>query len=217
MKVLCSKQYDATWWELHRARPSVSNMKKIIQPVKAQLSAQAIEYCYELVAELYDPNYGIVEDYVSAHMKNGTIMEPESRRFYQMERNCDVQEVGIVESDCGRFIGSPDSLVGDDGVLELKNPAYKTQIKYLNEGVLPDEHKVQCHGHILVCTRPWCDFMSYCNRLPPLLIRVVPDEFTLKLAEALENFWKLYNDLRAKIEAGGDPVAATREPYHPPF
>jgi hypothetical protein len=217
MKILCKKQYDAEWWELHRARPSGSNFKKIITPAKADFSKSAIEYVYELIGELYDPNYGQHEDYVTAHMKNGSIMEPESRRFYQMETNCDVQEVGIVESDCGRFICSPDSLVGDEGVLELKNPAYKTQIKYLNEGVLPDEHKVQCHGHILVTKRPWCDFMSYANRLPPLLIRVVPDEFTLKLAEALEKFWKLYTEVRAKIEASGDPVAATRTPYTSPF
>lgn len=217
MKVICNKQYDAEWWKLHCGRPSASNFKKIITPAKGDFSKSAIEYCYELLAELYDPQYGVVEDYVSAHMKNGSIMEPESRRFYKMETNCDVEEVGICESDCGRFICSPDSLVGDEGVLELKNPAYKTQIKYLHEGVLPDEHKVQCHGHILVCKRPWCDFMSYCNRLPPLLIRVVPDEFTVKLAQALEKFWKMYTELREKICSAGDPVAAARPKVEPYF
>jgi hypothetical protein len=217
MRILCQKQYDKTWWELHQGRPSASNMSKIITPAKGDFSKSALEYIYELIAELYDPDYGLMDDYVTAAMKNGSIMEPESRRFYEMERNCDVQEVGICESDCGRFICSPDSLVGDDGVLELKNPKYKTQIKYLHQGVLPDEHKVQCHGHILVCKRPWCDFMSYCNRLPPLLIRVVPDEFTVKLAECLDKFWTLYQEIRAKIESAGDPVAATREPYTSPF
>jgi hypothetical protein len=218
MKVLCPKQYDATWWELHRGRPSGSNFKKIITPARADFSKQAIEYVYELVAELYDPQYGIVEDYVSAAMLNGTIMEPESRRFYKLEANCDdVYEVGICESDCGRFICSPDAMVGDEGVLELKNPSYRMQVKYLDEGVLPDEYKVQCHGHILVTKRNWCDFLSYVPRLPPLLIRVMPDEFTVKLAEALDKFWKIYTEVRSKIEASGDPVATTRAPYESPF
>lgn len=217
MKILCDKQYNKQWWELHQGRPSASNFKRIITPAKAKFSESAAEYCYELVAELYDPDYGMVDDYVTAAMKNGSIMEPESRRFYELERNCDVQEVGICESACGRFICSPDSLVGDDGVLELKNPKYKTQIKYLHENVLPDEHKVQCHGHILVTKRSWCDFLSYCPRLPPLLIRVVADEFTLKLAEALEQFWKMYTEIRTKIEGGGDPVACTRTPQEQYF
>ena len=211
------KQYSKEWWDAHQGRPSASNFGKIITPAKADFSKSAVEYCYELIAELYDPNYGMVEDYVTAAMRNGTVMEPESRRFYEMERDCDVEQVGLCESDCGRFICSPDSLVGDDGVLELKNPAYKTQIKYLIQNKLPDEHKVQCYGHLLVTKRNWCDFLSYCPRLPPLLVRIEPDEFTLKLAEALEQFWKLYTELRTKIEGGGDPVACSREPYIPRF
>lgn len=217
MRLVDCEQYTKIWWEAHRGRPSGSNFGKIITPKTAELSKSAVDYCYELVAELYDPLYGQVEGYVSAAMRNGTIMEPEARRYYEFERDCDVQQVGLCETDDGRFICSPDALVGEDGVLELKSPNYKTQIKYLTEGVLPPEYKPQCHGHMLVTSRKWCDFMSYTVGLPPLLIRVEPDEYTLALAECLEAFWRMLCGIRDRIAGAGDPVAATREPFVSPF
>ena len=48
--------------------------------------------------------------------------------------------------------------------------------------------------------RQWLDFMSFYAGLPPLLVRVYPDEKTLKLAEALESFWKLLSDIRTKVQ-----------------
>jgi len=144
-------------------------------------------------------------------------MEPESRRYYEWERGCEVRQVGFCVTDDGRFGDSPDGLVGDDGILELKNVSPKVQIKYLNAGGLPVEFRPQCHWHLIVQKRPWCDLMTYCPMLPPLLVRVMPDDYTVKLAEAMEHFWKLYSELKAKITGAGDPVAATRTPYISPF
>lgn len=200
------KQYEPAWWDAHRGRPSASNFAKIITPAKGDYSKSAVEYAYELVAELYDPEYGMVSDYASAAMRNGTIMEPEARRFYEFERDCEVEQVGLCITDDGRFLSSPDALVGDEGCLELKSPTYKTHIKYLCDGGLPAEYKPQCHGHLLVTRCKWVDFMSYCRGLPPLLVRVEPDEYTVRLAEALEKFWTTYTDIKAKIEGGRQQV-----------
>jgi hypothetical protein len=208
VKVHTFKQYSEEWWEYHRGKPSASNFSKIITPAKGDYSKSGIDYVCELIAELYDPFYGPQNEYASAAMRNGTIMEPEARRFYEFERDCDVQQVGLCETDDGRFISSPDALCGDDGCLELKSPGYKTHIKYLLAGGLPAEYKPQCHGHLLVTQRHWCDFMSYCRGLPPVLVRVVPDDYTLRLAEALEQFWKEYSAMRAKIEGGREEVIA---------
>jgi len=202
------RQYEPQWFAAHRGRPSGSNFGRIITPARGDFSKSAREYAYELIAELYDPEYGMVTDYASAAMRNGTIMEPEARRFYEYERDRDAEQVGLCETDDGRFICSPDSLCGEDGCLELKSPTYKTHIKYLCNGTLPDEYKPQCHGHLLVTQRAWCDFMSYCRGLPPLLVRVQPDEYTLRLAEALEQFWAQYTELRARIEGGRAEVIA---------
>jgi len=203
------KQYEPAWWAAHQGRPSASNAGKVITPARGDYSKSAVEYAYDLVAELYDPDYGMVSDYASAAMRNGTVMEPEARRFYCFARDCEVEQVGLCETDDRRFICSPDSLCGDHGVLELKSPTYKTHVKYLCEGGLPVEYKPQCHMHLLVTQRPWCDFMSYCRGLPPVLVRVEPNEYTLKLAEALEAFWKTYTQISEKIAAArGEVVAA---------
>lgn len=200
------KQYSELWWKAHKGRPSASNFGKIITPAKGDYSKSAVEYAYELIAELFDPDYGMKDEYATAAMRNGTIKEPEARRFYEFERNCDVVQVGLCETDDGRFVCSPDAMVGDDGCLELKAPAYKTHIKYLIGGKLPDEYRPQVHGHLLVTKREWCDFMSYCPGLPPLLVRVTVDDYTLRLAEALEQFWKTYTEIRQKIEGGAAAV-----------
>jgi hypothetical protein len=217
MQLVNCHQYTPEWWEAHRGKAGSSCADRIITPAKGEFSKSALDLACELVGQFYDPMYGVVEDYQSAAMKNGHIMEPESRRYYEWERSCEVQQVGLCLTDDGRFCCSPDSLCGNDGVLELKNVSPKVQIKYLHAGTLPTEYRPQCHWHLLVTKRKWCDFMSYCPGLPPLLVRVEPDDFTLKLAEAMESFWKLYSEIKAKIQGAGDPVAATREPYVSPF
>src|SRR5262249_4377321 len=143
--------------------------------------------------------------------------EPEARRYYEFETGSDVREVGFCMSDCGRFGCSPDGLVGDDGGLELKHPKAATQIKYLDAGVVPPKYLPQVHFSLFVTRREWWDFMSYYPGLRPLLVRTVPDERTVKMAEAMEKLWVMLTKLRDKIEASGDPVAATREPQESYF
>lgn len=209
--------YGHEYWELHRGKPSCSALHRIITPKKWEWAEGAPTYACELIAQNYDHDYGMVEGYTSAAMKNGHLMEPESRRYYEMQRDCQVKRVGLVESDCGRFVYSPDSLVGEKGAVELKNPTPAVHIKWLLAGVVPAEHLAQCHGGILVAKLDWIDFMSYCPMLPPLLIRVFPDEKTLALAKALDKFHAMLTEMRSKIENAGAPAPITTEPFQSPF
>lgn len=199
MRVVSDEQYTPEWWAARRGLPTASNFGKIITPAKGEPSKQAYEYACELIAQLYDPYYGEVDDYKSAAMKNGTILEPEARAFYQVVRDADVDEVGLCVSKCGRYGASPDGLVGTDGCIEIKSVIGKTQIDYLEKGVLPNAYKAQCHGHLLVTGRDWCDFFSYSPGLPPFLVRVKPDAFTMKLASALDQFCSSLEDMKARI------------------
>lgn len=205
--------YSREYWALKRGRASCSEFKRIVTPAKFDFAAGATTYAEELIAQDYDCTYGQVEGYVSAAMRNGTAMEPESRRYYEMKRDCEVERVGLVTSDCGRFAFSPDSLVAPKGGVELKNPAPATHIKWLLAGVVPPEHLPQCHGGIFVGELDWIDFMSYCRRLPPLLIRVYRDEKTEKLAAALEKFWGMLTDMRQKIEGAVAVPPVAQESY----
>jgi hypothetical protein len=208
VKVHAFKQYSEEWWEAHRGRPSCSNFVKIITPAKADFSKSAIAYSCELIAELYDPNYGPKDECMTTAMRNGRMMEREARHYYAMDRDVDVQEVGLVETDCGRFVGSPDSLVGDEGGLEIKSPDCKTHIRYLLDGCLPAEYVPQVHGYLHITQRPWWDFESYYRGLPSLIVRVEASDYTRKLGEALEKFWELHSANRRKIEGEREEIVA---------
>ncbi len=212
--------YSVPYWDLKQGRASCSEFHRIVTPKKWEFAAGAETYGQEIIAQDYDYAYGMQEGYVSAAMRNGIVMEPESRNYYEMKRDCEVRRVGLVISDCGRFAYSPDSLVGDDGALELKNPTPAVHIKWLLAGGIPAEHLAQCHGALVVGapTLKWIDFMSYCRRLPPLLVRLYPDEKTEALAKSLEKFWEMLTAMRAKIEGAADPIAnIPAESYVSPF
>jgi hypothetical protein len=192
-------QYSPDWWEIRRGVPTASKFGDIMGK-KMTLLAGAESYIDELIADTVrlDPN-AMTERPMSAAMRHGTECEPEARRFYEMERGVTVQLVGFCTTDDGTLGCSPDFLVGDEGVGELKCPQPKTHVSYLRANALPDDYRAQVHGHLIVTGRPWCDFLSYCPGFPPLLVRVAPDEYTAKLRAVLAEFLEKYAAAKEKV------------------
>ena len=119
----------------------------------------------------------VVEGFTNAHMERGRVMEDEARDLYAFLRDdAQLHRVGFVRNDHLRAGVSPDSLIGDDGMLEIKTKLPHLQLDVLLDGTLPDEHKAQCQGALLVTGRAWLDFVSYWPKLPPLIVRVERDE-----------------------------------------
>ena len=205
MQVFDFAQYSTEWWETRRGVPTASEFHRIVTAKQWKYAAGASSYMHQLIADQHDFLYGKHEQYVSAAMASGSYVEPEARKFYEFSTGETVQEVGFVLDDSNHFGCSPDGLVGNEGGLELKHPAMKTQVKWLLDGTVPDEHLAQCHGFLLVTGRRWVDFMSYCPPLPELLVRVERDKKTEKLGECLEKFWTEYQDSIAKVKALGHP------------
>lgn len=185
-------------------KPKLPRGKLRCQAKVQYLSAQAEGYIDELIGDLagFDPPW-LSESRTKPPTKQtayGLEMEAEARRFYAMTRKAKPYCVGVCITDDGRFCASPDALVDPDGCVEIKCPERKTHVGYLRHGRLPDEYKCQVHGQLVVTGRAWVDFLSYVpGGLPPLLIRVEPDEFTGKLAAALDEFWTLYQATRARV------------------
>jgi len=198
MKVVTDKQYDAPYWAAHRGIPGASSASKVFTST-GKASEQQARLIEELIAQHFDPGYGVFEDYQSAAMLNGHLIEPEARRFYAFERGLDVQQVGFCLSDCGRFGISPDGLVGDEGGVEIKSPKASTQVKYLLADKVPAEYVPQVHWSLVVSGRAWWDFISYSPGLPKLLIRVEPDDYTERMREAMDVFHTKYQDALARI------------------
>ena len=198
-KIFTFPQYSPEWWEARRGKATASNMHRILTPKTGKLSASHVDYICELIADLANPGSIAPEGFVSPAMIAGSAMEPHARRFYEFDRNIDVQEVGGCLSDCGRHWCSPDGLVGEEGGIEIKYPEAKTHVRYMLDGTLPDDYKVQVHSCLLITGRKWWDWISYSERFRPIIIRVVPDKFTDALAVALEEFDKRYREALAKI------------------
>ncbi len=134
------------------------------------------------------------EDYKSLYMERGTILEPEARRMYNVINDVVVKEVGLVEDD-GEFDGyavcSPDGLVGEDGIIEIKCLVAKYHEQYTNplskkyEYIKP-EYKTQVQYNLFITDRKWCDFVYYHPRSGCHIIRIERDEeYINKIKDAL--------------------------------
>lgn len=206
MKIIQCEQYTKEWAEARRGVATASSADRIITAAKGELSKQAESYACELVAWHLIPNYMWLDggDFQSEAMANGTRTEKEARAFFELETGLTVREVGFIKSDCGRAGCSPDGLVGEGEsleLLELKCPLHKTQVRYLADGVLPVEYKPQVHWALAVTGCRACHFMSYAPGLPPLVLRIEPDEYTKRVEKLMGDFWKIVDSITEKVLA----------------
>ena len=114
--------------------------------------------------------------HVSSDMERGTLDEPYAREIYA-EHYAPVTETGFMIRDDWDFkIGySPDGLVGDDGLIEIKSRKQKIQLKTILEDQVPIDNMAQIQTGLLVSGRSWCDYVSYCGGMPLYVTRVRPD------------------------------------------
>ena len=127
------------------------------------------------------------EVYTNKHMERGNVMEDEARQAYAFARDVDPASIGFMRR--GRIGASPDSLVGEDGLLEIKTKLPALQLEVLERTTLPPEHKAQVQGQLLVSGRDYVDFVSYWPKLPIFIVRVERDEDYIKtLDQALADF-----------------------------
>ena len=124
------------------------------------------DYQAQLVAEvLTGKPQG--SDYTNAHMAFGTDMEPLARSAYEAETGFSVDEVGFCQHPTIERAGaSPDGLVGDSGLVEIKCPKVATHLAYLIAGVVPVGYRNQMMWQMACTGRDWCDFASFRPDLP---------------------------------------------------
>jgi len=127
------------------------------------------------------------ESYTNVHMERGKLQEEEAREAYSFMKDAEPQLVGFIVN--GTKGCSPDSLIGDEGGLEIKTALPHIQVERLLRGELPAEHRAQVQGNLWVTERKWWDFVSYCPRLPLLVVRVERDEeYIAKISKAVDAF-----------------------------
>lgn len=138
------------------------------------------------------------EGYSNAFMERGKLLEADARTLFAFMNDCEPQTVGFIRN--GRKGASPDSLIGENAGLEIKTAIPAVQIERLQRGTLPAEHVAQVQGGLWVSERDTWWFMSYCPKLPPLIVEVHRDEaYIANLAKAVDAFNEELDALVASI------------------
>lgn len=169
-------QGGEAWLDARKGKICASEVCKILtaKTLKFAQNDQMRAHHHELLAQRIT-NY-IEPHYVSDSMLRGHEDEMLARYTYS-EKYEPVEEAGFITNNAWGFeIGySPDGLVGDDGLIEVKSRAQRFQIETILAGEMPDEFRLQVQTALLVSGRKWCDFISYSGGLPMMTVRVEPD------------------------------------------
>lgn len=197
MKIINCEQLSPEWFEARRGIPTASNFDKIIT-TKGLPSKSKQKLMYRLAGEKVS---GISEEsFQSAAMLRGIEVEAEAASLYEVVKDVKIEKVGFCLSDVG-YGASPDGLVENEGMVEIKCPIISTHVGYLLDEKLPTDYFQQVQGQLFVADRLWCDFVSYYPGLKPIIIRVVRDETFIKaLRVELELFCQELNEVVEKIK-----------------
>jgi len=186
------------WFKLRAGIPTGSEFGKLVTGTGA-LSKSIDEFAKTLACEKH--NQGPVDPFHGTKWTTaGKEDEDDAAEHYAIMSELPVTKVGFVTDDDITHGASPDRLVGDDGMLELKrlkgselvDMAY--YVKKWNK--LAPKYVPQTQGQMMVCERKWCDVMFYNPATPPVIVRVypIPD-----IAIALRSQIRVVNRMRDKI------------------
>lgn len=158
-------QRTAEWLQLRLGKATASRIADIVATTKSGPSASRKNYAAQLVAERLT---GVpAETFMNAAMQWGTDTEAEARDAYRQHALVEVAECGFADHPTIPMSGaSPDGLIGDDGLLELKCPNTATHIDTLLGKCVPKKYVTQIMWQMACTGRQWCDFASYDPRLP---------------------------------------------------
>lgn len=180
----------ATIKTLHSERAEVarrSSSSLVLEPARNDTSRSVTALLVaERITGWTDPTY------ISDDMLRGIEDEPRARDKYA-EHYAPVREVGFIvrEHDGIRIGYSPDGLVGDDGLIEVKSRRAKKQVETVLSGHPPAENMAQLQCGLLVTGRKWLDYISYCGGMHLWVQRVYPDrrwfDAILAAVEAFES------------------------------
>lgn len=159
------QQQTDEWFAARVGRVTASRVSDIVAKTKSGWSASRANYMAQLIAErLTGEPY---ETYSSPAMQWGSETEEKAREAYEFITGSNVQQVGFVEHPTIKMSGaSPDGLVGDIGLVEIKCPNTATHIKTLLGGNIEKKYRVQMQWQMACTGRKWCDFVSFDPRMP---------------------------------------------------
>jgi putative phage-type endonuclease len=197
------EQRTDEWFAARIGKVTASRVADVIAKTKTGYSATRDNYMAQLVCERLTGQKG--ETFTNAAMQHGTETEPLARLSYEVAQNVLVDEVGFVPHPSIEMAGaSPDGLVNDDGLIEIKCPNTATHIETLLSQTVPGKYNTQMQFQMACTGRKWCDFVSFDNRLPhelQLFVKRVPrdDEFIKQIEAEIVQFLAELDDKITKL------------------
>jgi len=199
VEIFDCEQGTPEWYQCRLGIPTASEFATVLASGRGGGESKTRRtYLYKLAGEILtdEPMYSYSND----HMERGKTMESEARDMYVFLSDLEIHQVGFIRN--GRKGCSPDSLIGNDGMLEIKTKLAHLQCEVLDYDEFPAEHKAQCQGQLWVAEREWVDFVSYWPKLPMFAKRVFRDEaYIKKLAAEVDRFNNELADLVEKIRS----------------
>jgi len=180
------------WHQLRLGKVTASRVADILAKTKTGASASRNNYLIELA--LQRTTKTIEPSYTNSAMEWGTQTEPQARVAYEVNTLNFVDQVAFVDHPTIKWFGcSPDGLVGEDGLIEIKCPNSATHWEYFKTKEPPKKYWIQMQAQMSVTGRKWCDFVSFDPRMPErsqLLVVHVPrdPEFILYMEAEIKQF-----------------------------
>lgn len=206
MTIIDCEQGTEAWYRARMGIATASEFKTIIGVKKvAQEKVTRRTYMLKLAGEIVTGEP--MESYSNAHMERGKIMEAEARDFYAFMHDLEPIRVGFIVN--GKAGCSPDSLIGDTGMLEIKTALPHVLIDKLLRHDFPPEHRAQCQGNLWVAEREWIDLAIYYPKMPTFVVRAQRDEtYITELAHAVDQFNAELTETVDRIRRFGQREAA---------
>ena len=200
------------WKALRLGKVTASRVADLMARTKTGYSTSRANYMAQLIAERLTDTPA--ETYTNAAMQHGVDTEPEARAAYEFYQGVTVEQVAFVSHPKIDQAGaSPDGLIGDDGLVEIKCPNTATHLETLLGQAVPGKYETQMQFQMACTGRKWCDFVSYDPRMPEnmrLFIKRLPRDdkriaeleseiasFLLEMAVKLSELNSLYGEKEA--------------------
>ena len=181
------EQGSLEWHQMRLGKVTASRVADILAKTKTGPSASRQNYLIELALQR---TTGIIqESYSNSAMEWGTQTEPQARVAYEVKSGNFVDQVPFIDHPSIKWFGcSPDGLVSDRGLVEIKCPNSATHWDYFRHNRPPQKYVIQMQAQIAVTGRDWCDFVSFDHRMPDrsqlLVVRIDRDEAFIAEMEA---------------------------------
>ena len=186
LEIITCAQNSPEWHKARMGIPTASCFDAILTPGKTKSDQKTRRtYMLKLAGELLTGQP--IEQVTTRDMERGHLLEPEARDLYTLQADAAPEKVGFIKR--GRVGCSPDSLIGEDGGLEIKTKAPHLLIETTLRDEFPEEHKAQVQGALWITGRKWWDLAVYWPGLPLFVKRAFRDEaYIANMAAEVERF-----------------------------